>query len=228
MNTLTAIVPAYNEEATIEKSLNSLLKQNYISEIIIINDGSTDKTLDILKQINDLDSRVKIVSNLENKGKGNCLNSVRKFISSDYVVIHDADLEYDPNDLYDMFKMISGYNLILGTRFKGPKQRTNIYLRTFIANKIMSKFFSIVHNSKISDIATCYKMMPSEFFKNTSFKEKGFSIEIEMVAKFLKTSRDIVESPISYSGRSYEEGKKIKTLDGFLYLFNTLKYRFFK
>lgn len=228
MLTLTAIVPAYNEEKTIEESLNSLIKQEYISEIIIINDGSTDKTLEIINQFKDFDNRIIVFSSLENKGKGYSLNSAREMITSDYVVIHDADLEYDPRDLYDMYKLITGNNLIIGTRFKGSKQITNIYLRTFIANKIISKFFSIVHNSKISDIATCYKMMPSKFYKNTLFKEKGFSIEIEMVAKFLKTSSAIVESPISYKGRSYEDGKKIKTLDGFLYLFNTLKYRFVK
>lgn len=226
MKTLTAIVPAYNEESTIEESLNSLIKQEYISEIIIINDGSTDKTLDIINQFKDIDSRVIVFSNLKNKGKGYSLNSSKAMITSDYVVIHDADLEYNPRDLYDMYNLITGNNLILGTRFKGSKPRTNIYLRTLIANKIMSKFFSIVHNSKISDIATCYKMMPSKFYKNTLFKEKGFSIEIEMVAKFLKTSNEIVESPISYRGRSYADGKKIKTIDGFLYLFNTLKYKF--
>jgi len=226
MKTLTAIVPAYNEENTIEASLNSLIKQKYISEIIIINDGSTDKTLDIINQFENIDSRIIVLSSLQNKGKGNSLNSARAMVTSDYVVIHDADLEYDPEDLYDMYNLITGNNLILGTRFKGSKQRTNIYLRTFIANKIMSKFFSIIHNSKISDIATCYKMMPSEFYKNTLFREDGFSIEIEMVAKFLKTSSEINESPISYKGRSYEDGKKIKTLDGFLYLFNTLKYKF--
>lgn len=226
MKTLTAIVPAYNEENTIEESLNSLIKQKYISEIIIVNDGSTDKTLDIVNQFKDIDSRIIVFSSLKNKGKGNSLNSARAMVTSDYVVIHDADLEYDPKDLYDMYNLITGKNLILGTRFKGSKQRTNIYLRTFIANKIMSKFFSIIHKSKITDIATCYKMMPSEFYKNTLFKENGFSIEIEMVAKFLKTSNEIVESPISYRGRSYEDGKKIKTIDGFLYLFNTLKYKF--
>jgi len=226
MKTLTAIVPAYNEENTIEASLNSLIKQKYISEIIIINDGSTDKTLDIINQFENIDSRIIVLSSLQNKGKGNSLNSARAMVTSDYVVIHDADLEYDPEDLYDMYNLITGNNLILGTRFKGSKQRTNIYLRTFIANKIMSKFFSIIHNSKISDIATCYKMMPSEFYKNTLFREDGFSIENEMVAKFLKTSSEINESPISYKGRSYEDGKKIKTLDGFLYLFNTLKYKF--
>lgn len=225
MRTLTAIVPAYNEEVTIEKSLNSLIKQNYISEIILINDGSADNTLDLLNQFKQLDNRVKVFSNIENKGKGYSLNSVRNLITSEYVVIHDADLEYDPNDMFDMYQLISGDNLVLGTRFKGSKQRTNIYYRTFIANKIMSKFFSFVHRSNVSDIATCYKMMPSKFFKNTSFKEKGFSIEIEIVAKFLKTNREIIETPISYNGRSYEEGKKIKTLDGFLYLFNTLKYK---
>jgi hypothetical protein len=114
----------------------------------------------------------------------------------------------------------------LGSRFIGNKIRENGYIRTYIANKTMSTFFSIVNMYTVTDIATCYKLMPSDFIKNIKIKEKGFSIEIELLSKFLKYNKSVVEVPISYSGRSYEEGKKIKTSDGFLYLFNTLKYKF--
>jgi len=227
MRTLTVIVPAFNEEKTLKQSLSRLISQNYITQIIIINDGSTDDTAKIIIDFNNLDSRIEVVSNHSNKGKGYSLNLARSFVSSDYVVIHDADLEYDPKDLEEMYKLTDGNNLIIGSRFIGNKKRNNLYRRTLIANKIMSVFFSIVHQVNVSDIATCYKMMPSKFFKNTTFVEQGFSIEIEMVAKFLKTSRQLLESPISYNGRSYAEGKKIKTSDGFYYLFNTLKYRLY-
>ena len=89
----------------------------------------------------------------------------------------------------------------------------------------MSLFFSIINFYSVSDVATCYKLMPSEFFKNTNFKEKGFSIEIEILSKFIKFNKSIIEVPINYIGRSYDEGKKIKTKDGFKYLFSTVKYR---
>lgn len=227
MYSLTVIVPAYNESKTIEDSLEKLLALDFLSQILIVNDGSYDDTLKIITNFENLDNRVKVFSNNKNQGKGYSLNSIRKFINSDYVVIHDADLEYDPSDLKPMFQLVNGENMILGTRFKGNKIRKNIYKRTNIANKVMSKFFSFVHKTNISDIAVCYKMMPTSFFKTTEFKENGFSIEIEMVAKFLKFSSQINEVPISYYGRSYREGKKIKSIDGIFYLLNTLKYKFF-
>ena len=117
-------------------------------------------------------------------------------------------------------------SLILGSRFIGSKERKNVYLRTILANKLMSLFFSLINFYKVSDVATCYKLMPLTFFKNIDLVEKGFSIEIELLAKYLKINRSILEVPIKYEGRSYSEGKKIRTSDGFKYLFNTLKYRF--
>ena len=114
--------------------------------------------------------------------------------------------------------------MILGSRFIGNKTRKNVYKRTFIANKVMSLFFSIVHFVKITDIATCYKLLPAEFFRQVKIIEKGFSIEVEIVSKFLKHNKSVYEVPISYSGRSYEEGKKIMIIDGFYYLVNTIKY----
>jgi hypothetical protein len=118
-------------------------------------------------------------------------------------------------------------SLILGSRFIGVKERKNVYFRTNLANRAMSLFFSLVNFKYITDIATCYKLMPSSFFKALNIKEKGFSIEVELLSKFLKTNMNIIEVPIKYEGRSYTEGKKIKTSDGFKYLFNTIKYRFF-
>ena len=115
--------------------------------------------------------------------------------------------------------------LILGTRFRGYKDRKNLYTRTLIANKFLSTLFSIVHFRRISDIATCYKLMPTSYFKYQEIKEKGFSIEVELLAKFIKTKESIIEFPISYEGRSYEEGKKIGLKDGFSFIFTIFKYR---
>ena len=149
-------------------------------------------------------------------------------MNTSHVVIHDADLEYFPVDIVKMYeKALTNQNsLILGSRFIGSKKRENVYLRTYVANRVMSIFFSLVNFYWVSDVATCYKLMPSNFLKNISIKEQGFSIEIEMLSKFLKYNRNIHEVPISYEGRSYEEGKKIKVSDGIMYIVNTLKYIF--
>ena len=118
--------------------------------------------------------------------------------------------------------------LILGTRFRGYKDRKNLYMRTLIANKLLSTLFSVIHFRKISDIATCYKLMPTSYFKYQEINEKGFSIEVELLAKFIKTKKSIIEFPISYDGRSYEEGKKIGLKDGFSFIFTIFKYRIIK
>jgi len=225
METLTVLVPAFNEENTISESLERLKKISIITEVLVLDDGSTDKTKQLVENAALNNNKIKLMHFDTNNGKGAVLNKSREFITSDYVVIHDADLEYFPEDIEEMFKEVNGDNLILGSRFIGDKKRINLYSRTFLANKGMSLFFSIVNFTKITDVATCYKMMPSDFFKSSSFTEKGFSIEIEMLSRFLKTSNQIIEVPISYKGRSYKEGKKIKLQDGFLYLINTVKYR---
>ncbi len=226
MKTLTVLVPFYNEENTILKSIEKLDSLTFINEVILLNDGSTDSSLDMVNKFIKNKRKYKILSYEENIGKGAVLNKSREHISNDYVVIHDADLEYFPKDLIEMFKFADGSNLVLGSRFIGNKQRSNIYFRTYIANKVISLFFSLINQKRITDVATCYKLMPTSFFKQNNFKEKGFSIEIEIISKFLKNNKNIVEVPISYNARSYEEGKKIKTKDGFFYLFNTLRYRF--
>ena len=118
-------------------------------------------------------------------------------------------------------------SLIIGSRFIGNKERINIYRRTYFANKVMSLFFSFIHFCKISDIATCYKMMATKIFKEIELVENGFSIEIELVSKFLKKYKSIIEVPIKYEGRSYEEGKKIRPLDGLMYLINSIKYKIY-
>lgn len=149
-------------------------------------------------------------------------------LDTDFVVVHDADLEYNPTDLIEMFNLAvdNPEHLILGTRFVGNKKRKNIYKRTYFANQFLSMFFSIIHGKKITDVATCYKMMSSNNFKKIEINEKGFAVEIEILSKFLKITKDVMEFPIDYSGRSYQEGKKIRLMDGFKYVYSIVKYRF--
>ena len=227
---LTVVIPFYNEEKFLRKSVERVLKIKDIKTIYLINDGSKDNSLDIAKQLVHENTSIKLLSSDINSGKGDALNLVREYIETSHVVIHDADLEYFPDDIQGMFE-ISQNNpkaLILGTRFRGYKDRKNLYMRTLIANKFLSTLFSIVHLRRISDIATCYKLMPTSYFKYQEIKEKGFSIEVELLAKFIKTKESIIEFPISYEGRSYEEGKKIGLKDGFSYIFTIFKYRVIK
>tara|TARA_Y100000768_G_scaffold368651_1_gene332818 strand:- start:1735 stop:2424 length:690 start_codon:yes stop_codon:yes gene_type:complete len=228
MINLTVIVPFYNEEKTLQESVDRLLNENIFSEIILSDDNSNDNSTEIAKTLSTNHEKITYISSDKNLGKGNAINNALNILNTSHVVIHDADLEYFPQDIVQMYEeaLNNKNSLILGSRFIGNKERKNVYLRTFIANRVMSIFFSLINLYWVSDVATCYKLMPSEFIKNISIKENGFSIEIEMLSKFLKFNKNIKEVPISYEGRSYIEGKKIKISDGVMYIINTLRYRF--
>tara|TARA_B110000008_G_scaffold252097_1_gene266465 strand:+ start:902 stop:1588 length:687 start_codon:yes stop_codon:yes gene_type:complete len=228
MYSLTAVMPFYNEEDFLQESFERLHSSGVADKILLVDDSSTDRSKEIAKNIADKYINVSYFLNKSNKGKGSALISIKEHIQTSHMVIHDADLEYDPNDLIKLKKLsIKNKNsLILGSRFIGSIERNNLYKSTHAANQFLSLLFSIINSYKITDIATCYKMFPAKFFKNTNFKEKGFSIEIEILAKFLKYNTSVFELPIHYSGRSYSQGKKIHIKDGFYYIFNIFKYRF--
>lgn len=229
MNNLAVIVPFYNEENYLQKSLNRLLDYDIFDQIILVDDCSTDNSAIIANENVSKTDKIIYLKSSTNKGKGNALNLAKNIVKTSHVIIHDADLEYFPEDIIEMFDCVQENedSLILGSRFIGNKKRTNIYSRTLIANKAMSSFFSLLNSYQVSDVATCYKLMPTSFFKEMDIKENGFSIEIEILSKYLKYNKSIKEIPIKYEGRSYDQGKKIKTSDGFKYLLNTVKYRIF-
>ena len=228
MINLSVIVPFFNEEQLLQESVNRLLSNNIFNTIYLVDNNSTDSSFEIARRLEKANKNIKLFKTNSEKGKGVALSFSREIIDTSHLIIHDADLEYFPDDILEMFESAkqNTKSLILGSRFIGGKKRENIYTRTYFANKFISFFFSLINFYKVSDVATCYKLMPSVFFKNLDFKEKGFSIEIEMLAKFLKFNKSIIEVPIKYEGRSYSEGKKIKAIDGFKYLFATVKYRF--
>ena len=229
MNNLTVIVPFYNEENYLQKSIDRLTDSDIFDKIILVDDCSTDNSANIANKNVLENNKMIFLKSSSNKGKGSALNLAKNIVETSHVIIHDADLEYFPDDIVEMFNWVKENqdSLILGSRFIGNKKRSTIYSRTLLANKVMSSFFSFINGYKVSDVATCYKLMPSSFFKEMDIKENGFSIEIEILSKFLKYNKSIKEVPIKYEGRSYNQGKKIKTLDGFKYLFNIIKYRIF-
>lgn len=226
-NTLTVIVPFFNEFLYLEESIQRLIKNDIYKKIILVDDCSNDGSELIGKKISESNKKIIYLKTKDNLGKGNAINCALEFVESTHVVIHDADLEYFPEDIIAMQNLLLENNnsLILGSRFIGNKTRKNIYFRTYLANRIMSVFFSLINFYYVSDVATCYKLMPTKFFKSIVIKENGFSIEIEILSKFLKYNKSIVEVPIKYEGRTYKQGKKIKTVDGFKYLYKTVKYR---
>ena len=183
MENLTVIVPVYNEEKLISSSLNRLiaLKKNF--KILVVDDCSDDGSVEIIKSIVKKNKNIQLLEKDTNQGKGSTIVEGFKNVDTEFCTIHDADLEYFPDDLIDMHKKINKNTLVLGSRFIGDTERKNIYIRTYYANKLMSRFFSLVHNVSVSDVATCYKMFSTDIVKDLVLQEKGFSIEIELLSK---------------------------------------------
>ncbi len=223
---ITAIVPVYNEEKFLRQSVTRLLDVEEINTIYLIDDCSTDSSRQIMEELLLENNKIRLFQTEKNGGKGKAICSVQKELTTDYVIIHDADLEYDPKDIKRMIEKIDTINpnLVLGSRFLHENKK-QIYLRTFLANKFLSMVFSIVYFVKVTDIATCYKLMPTDYFKFKQFFEKGFAIEVELLSKYFKSNKNFSEVPIKYNARSYEDGKKIKLKDGIKYLFAIFKYR---
>ena len=224
----TVIMPFFNEENTLEIAVTNLVNEDFASEIILVNDGSNDKSYEIASSLQNKHKFIKLIESKENKGKGHALKLGINVASKKYIGVLDADLEYSPNDLKNLFKEIDINNLdiVCGSRFIGDFKRDNIYVRTYLANKFLSMFFSIIHREKVTDIATCLKVFRKTLFDSIDLKANGFSIEVEILAKTLSKSDNFKEFPISYTARSYEEGKKIKLIDGFRYIYSIIRYSF--
>lgn len=228
---LTIIIPAFNEKKTIEILLNKIFKIKISKQIIVVDDYSTDGTRNILRKYrNKID---KLIFHKKNLGKGAAIKSSQKFIKGDYVIIQDADLEYNPSDYLVMLKKITGNKLdaLYGSRVLKDSKFKNVQnfshrIRIF-GNMFLTFLSNIINNQKLTDAHTCYKMFKSEVFKSIKLKEKGFSFCPEVTTKLSVKKISIHEVPINYQGRSYEEGKKIVAFDGIRAIKTLIKYRFF-
>jgi len=219
---LTVLIPFYNEEKTIYESVTKLISSIKLEKIILINDNSNDRSEKIALELTLKYDFVELISSKDNLGKGSAVALGLKNSESDFVIVHDADLEYNPTDINKIIEEIPDNQkekvVILGSRFIGDIKRENIYLRTFVANKLFSSLFSIFNKFKVTDVATCYKLISKDIYKNINIEKNGFDFEIEILSKALKQCTFYSEIPINYKGRSYKEGKKIKLPDGFRYL----------
>lgn len=230
---LSIIVPCFNEEKTIKKIIKKILQIKKINkQIIIVNDGSTDNSL---KLINTFRSKVDTIINHKfNRGKGSCIRSAKKKIKGDIVLIQDSDLEYNPKDYKKLIDPIikKKYDVVYGSRVLHKNRLENIdnfshWVRIY-ANFILTFLNNIINNQSLTDAHTCYKVFKSKIFKKIILKEDDFSFCPEITTKISNLGYKIFEVPISYNGRKYSEGKKIKLKDGFKAIYVLFKYKFFE
>jgi glycosyltransferase involved in cell wall biosynthesis len=224
---LSVVVPVYNERNTLVEVLRRMraveLPDGVEREIILVDDGSTDGTRDVLRQLGD--STVRIVMHDTNRGKGAALRTAFAHATGEYVLVQDADLEYDPEDWPKLLNPVvrGRARVVYGSRFTG--ERRNMLLLHWIGNRFLSMMTNILFNTTLSDMETCYKLIDRTLIEELHLRSNRFDIEAELSAKILKRGIRIYEVPISYMGREFEEGKKITWRDGVSALYTLIKYR---
>ena len=230
---LTIIIPCYNEEKTIGILLEKILQlENIKKQIIVIDDCSKDNSLnEIEKKKNKFDEFLLLKHNI-NKGKGAAIKTAKNYINGNIVIIQDADLEYEPNDINKLIKpIINGDCLVVyGSRVLNKNYFENIqnfsHWFRILGNVFLTKLSNIINNQNLTDAHTCYKVFDSKVFKSVVLKEDNFNFCPEITTKISNKKINIKEISISYNGRDYKEGKKIKSIDGIRAITTLIKYKF--
>ena len=222
---LSVIIPCYNEKQTIgiilKKVIQSLQNYNFLNyEILIVDDHSKDGTVEILKDLSQ-EEKIEVYFHESNLGKGAAIQTALHYVTGDLIIIQDADLEYDPFDYNKLLLPFFETNadVVYGSRFLGGGKYVRIhFFWHYIANKILTFICNLFINLNLTDMETGYKVFRTEALKNISLKEKSFSFEPEVTIKLSKKNYKFFEVPITYNGRSYQEGKKIRLKDAFIAL----------
>lgn len=230
---LSIVIPVYNEKNTIRKLISAVesAEIGQISkEIIIVDDCSNDGTKEILKSL-EKDGKYKIFYQLKNQGKGAAVHRGFEISTGDFVIIQDADLEYDPSEYAALLKpLIEGRaDVVYGSRFIGPAPHRVLFFWHYVGNRVLTAFSNMFTNLNLSDMETCYKVFSRDILNKIlpRLKSNRFGIEAELTARAAKERARIYEVGISYSGRTYEEGKKINWRDGFAAFWFIIRYNIF-
>jgi glycosyltransferase involved in cell wall biosynthesis len=236
MSTLSIVIPAYNEGRTIHLILDRVkavsLRNNITKEIIIVNDCSKDNTEEAIQAYmgNNPDLNIQYIKHEVNQGKGAALHTGIQKATGDFVIIQDADLEYDPNEYNILLQpILDGFaDVVYGSRFMGGNPHRILFFWHSIGNKMLTFLSNMFTNLNLTDMETCYKLFRREVIQGLQLNEKRFGFEPEVTAKVSRIPKiRIYEVGISYYGRTYEEGKKIGWKDGFRAIWCILKYNFF-
>lgn len=233
MFTLSILIPAYNEGKTIHLILNKVKEVKLLNgiqkEIIIVNDCSKDNTKEVIEQYvkENAELNIRLYNQEYNQGKGAAIHKAIELANGGYLIVQDADLEYDPREYNDLLKpVIEGFaDVVYGSRFMGGNPHRILFFWHTIGNKFLTMLSNMFTNFNLTDMETCYKLMRSDIAKSLKLKEKRFGFEPELTAKLSRVHKiRIYEVGISYYGRTYEEGKKIGWKDGFRAIYCILKY----
>ncbi len=222
---LSVIIPCYNEEKTIEALLLRVSQVPVEKEIIVVNDGSSDRSPEILRELTERHN-IKLINHPRNYGKGRAFRSGLKVATGEVVIVQDADLEYDPQDfipILDKFKA-DGVEVVYGSR-NLEKEKRHSYFRYYLGGVLITKIANLLFSSRLTDEPTCYKAFRREVISKLKIEGDGFEWEPEVTAKLLRAGYRIEEVPIKYFPRSFKEGKKVNWRDGLKAIFTLIKYR---
>lgn len=225
---LSVVVPVFNEGATIAHLLEQVLAQRPVQEVIVVDDASRDNSWELLQRFA-RDERVKLVRHERNRGKGAALHTGFAKASAPYVLVQDADLEYDPGEYYLLLEpVLAGLaDVVFGSRFQGAGTHRVLYYWHSVGNRLLTTLSNMVTDLNLTDMEACYKLFRRELLQKIPLQEDRFGFEPEIIAKVSRLHLRIYEVPISYHGRTYAEGKKIGWRDGLSALRCIFKYRFF-
>lgn len=223
---LSVVMPAYNEESTLEQIVAKVMRIPYLLELIIVDDCSVDNTRAIAERLAAKDERIRYVRQARNSGKTEALKTGFALTKGELVIVQDADLEYDPDEIADVITpILSGRaDVVYGSRFMVKRATRVLYFYHYLANKGLTFFSNCLTNINLTDVETCYKAFRGEIIRNMTITSSGFGFEIEVTAKVAKLQCAIYEVPISYYGRTYDEGKKIGFRDGLAALWYVIKF----
>ncbi len=226
---LSIIVPVFNEEKTLKNIIDRVkaVEMPVEKEIVIVDDCSTDDTPTILDILASRDPTMKVQRHTVNQGKGAAIRTAQAMVTGDFVVIQDADLEYDPHEIPKLLKpLMDGVaDAVYGSRFLGGPHRV-LYYWHYVGNQFLTWLTNILYNVNLSDMETCYKVMRADLFRKLSLTSDRFGIEPQITAQIIKRNARLYEAPISYYGRTYEEGKKIRASDAFTAVWVLIQERF--